>query len=780
MTQFKKLLLGLIGALGLFFFAFLAYAVTPQNQGVGGTATSTKFTTGSLIYQNANGYAGEIPIAGSNVTINTSTPGQITFSSSGSGSYNVISANGLISVATTTSLATLTASTSPTFTNGAFTGTLIVTGSTTLGSLTAGCVNSTSGGSLFTAACASGGSGNSTFTIGNGVIYNATSTDSVLVGTSTPTTSQFFIQGSGIKNPLSVASSSGTSYLTVLANGNIGIGTNAPTRTLDIVGVKSAAATNVLNIQGDTGIAGSTSGQAVSITSGNGKQWTSSSQTVGGGGNLSFNTGAGGDLNDNTITGTQTAGTGGAFNVFVGSGGNLDDTPNSSAVTLTAGLGAGFSLQSGSGGDASLGDLTNTTGGAGGGFQLIAQGGGASQSQRIGIGGKGGSMALSLFSGGSVVALSGATNATGGNTGSFTISIGVGGSVTRSGSQNASAISTGGNSGAYTITFGAGGSAAVSGASATSTGGNAGNGSFVGANGGNATGFSGAKSFGGNGTSYSFQTGKGGTGSTANGIDGNTSFIDGYGNTIMTILGNNTQKIGINSTTPNAALVVQGTSTQPTLPVLIISSSTGTSLFQVNANGKVGIATTTPGYGFVNVGTAQFAGLATASSGLSGYACFDAANQLVDDSALCITVSAARFKTNIDPLENIINPLAETMAMQAVHYDLKPDAPGYVPGIQYGLIADDIKTIDSNLVVNEVATTTFEGKVYPPGTVEGLAQPNSWIGLFVADIQAQQKEIQDITVKKVKDAQDNWQWIAIGLLTLGFIFQQIQINKLKK
>lgn len=52
------------------------------------------------------------------------------------GAYNVISANGLISVATTTSLATLTASTSPTFTNGAFTGTLSVAGVSSLATTT--------------------------------------------------------------------------------------------------------------------------------------------------------------------------------------------------------------------------------------------------------------------------------------------------------------------------------------------------------------------------------------------------------------------------------------------------------------------------------------------------------------------------------------------------------------------------------------------------------------------------------------------------------------------
>ena len=74
--------------------------------------------------------------------------------------------------------------------------------------------------------CGAGGSGgNSAWTIGNGLIYNSTSTDSVLIGTSTPTSATVFLQGSGTKTPLDVASSTGTSIFTVFANGKIGFGT---------------------------------------------------------------------------------------------------------------------------------------------------------------------------------------------------------------------------------------------------------------------------------------------------------------------------------------------------------------------------------------------------------------------------------------------------------------------------------------------------------------------------------------------------------------------------
>lgn len=321
----------------------------------------------------------------------------------------------------------------------------------------------------------------------------------------------------------------------------LGIGTSTPSRTLDVVGTTSSTVPNVLNILGGIGIAGTTGGQAVSITTGIGKTWIPSSKTVGRGGNISLSSAAGGDLNDNTITGIQTAGGGGAFILSAASGGNLTDTPNSASVTLKGGLGGGYTIQSGPGGDASLLDLTNTTGGDAGSLQFIAQGGGASQSQSIVIGGKGGAMSFSLFSGGSVVAGSGATSATGGNTGDYSVTIGNAGSVTRSGTQNSTAISKGGNSGSYIVNFGNGGGSTILASAGTSTGGNAGNGIWTGANGGSVGG-TGTTRTGGNGTGYSFITGKGGTGTTANGTDGDFTIKDGYGNTVLTAKGNNTSE----------------------------------------------------------------------------------------------------------------------------------------------------------------------------------------------------------------------------------------------
>lgn len=81
------------------------------------------------------------------------------------------------------------------------------------------------------------GSGNSAWTIGSNKIYNATSTDFVGIGTTSPiaTLSVMGTSSAPTVNPFVVASSSGAQLLTVLPNGNVGVGTAAPTNKLQIV-----------------------------------------------------------------------------------------------------------------------------------------------------------------------------------------------------------------------------------------------------------------------------------------------------------------------------------------------------------------------------------------------------------------------------------------------------------------------------------------------------------------------------------------------------------------
>jgi hypothetical protein len=106
-------------------------------------------------------------------------------------------------------------------------------------------LGSTVNGELFWTTAGSG-SGNSAFTIGNGLIYNATSTDLVGIGTITPTTT-LFVQGKGGTNPFAIASSTGTQLLTLTQSGNLGIGTTTPGNTLSVIGAIDTSSSYKIN-----------------------------------------------------------------------------------------------------------------------------------------------------------------------------------------------------------------------------------------------------------------------------------------------------------------------------------------------------------------------------------------------------------------------------------------------------------------------------------------------------------------------------------------------------
>lgn len=231
----------LIGLIFLLNVKAATNPVTPQYGG--GTATSTKFTTGALIYQNANGYAGEVPIAGSNITITTSTPGQITFSASGTGGSGGLgtttpfSAN-FIPVATGTNLTltnsnifqsnagfigigTITPLSSLTVVSTANTGNLWVESNANNAGIT---INSTqTGGRKFELDSAGGSAGAaSSFQI----LDRTANAPRILINSSGDV---------GIGNNITTNTLTGSS-LSVLAAGNVGIGTTTPTNALTVIG----------------------------------------------------------------------------------------------------------------------------------------------------------------------------------------------------------------------------------------------------------------------------------------------------------------------------------------------------------------------------------------------------------------------------------------------------------------------------------------------------------------------------------------------------------------
>lgn len=178
-------------------------------------------------------------------------------------------------------------------------------------------------------------------------------------------------------------------------------------------------------------------------------------------------------------------------------------------------------------------------------------------------------------------------------------------------------------------------------------------------------------------------------------------------------------------------------------------------------------------------------GLTTSAGIQSVILCGNAATggEVIAESVACVA-SAARYKTDIKTLDG---SLAELMQLRPVSFKWKADFnKGFEndpnkTGTQYSLIADEVQKVDPNLVIVTTGTTTFEGKTYAPGTIQGLQDSNHWAAFLVEAIQEQQKEIESLGGgKPMHGIEDNWQDIIIGLLLFGFFWQQVQINKLKK
>jgi len=227
--------------------------------------------------------------------------------------------------------------------------------------------------------------------------------------------------------------------------------------------------------------------------------------------------------------------------------------------------------------------------------------------------------------------------------------------------------------------------------------------------------------------------------------------------------------IGIGSSTPIATLSVKGAGgTNP----FVVSSSTDTQLLTLTQAGRFGIGSSTPNYGFVANGTVAAPNLTTSAGLQTGVVCVGAGGELINDSVACLA-SARRYKTNI---QNLNVGLDEVLRFQPVSFNwTKEFNKGFENdpnknGVQYSLIADDVQKIDSKM-----ATVEKNGKVH------GLADLNHWVALFVQSFKDMENQIVGIMFRQnALEAKVQKQQQQLDKQQHDIDYLKGQINDLKK
>ncbi len=206
---------------------------------------------------------------------------------------------------------------------------------------------------------------------------------------------------------------------------------------------------------------------------------------------------------------------------------------------------------------------------------------------------------------------------------------------------------------------------------------------------------------------------------------------------------------------------------------------------RISSNGNVGIGTTTPSRLLTVQGNGYFLNNVTAASSTitgtttTGMLALTALPTNTAGNALCIVgtavvtaggttcvTSSGRFKQDVEPLSD----WKDILDIDVVSFNYKPQYADDVRdagGKRLGFIAEQVEEVDPRLVQYDA-----EGN---PLSVhfDGITAKT------VLAIQEMQKEIDGITGKAQKSAQDNWQWVALFALFGMVIRQQRQINKLK-
>lgn len=179
-----------------------------------------------------------------------------------------------------------------------------------------------------------------------------------------------------------------------------------------------------------------------------------------------------------------------------------------------------------------------------------------------------------------------------------------------------------------------------------------------------------------------------------------------------------TNLVAINSTSPSANFMVQGTGAANPFEV-VSSTPASASLFKILTNGNIGVGSTTPLTKLAVVGDVNISNLIT-NIATDNLVCVSATGTLSQEATSC-TISSARFKENVASLSPD-KLMDEVRQLRAVSFDYKE---GYIPGQgingggkeSSGFLAEEVAMIDPLLVVYtseySPADLAFEQKNYP-------------------------------------------------------------------
>lgn len=230
--------------------------------------------------------------------------------------------------------------------------------------------------------------------------------------------------------------------------------------------------------------------------------------------------------------------------------------------------------------------------------------------------------------------------------------------------------------------------------------------------------------------------------------------------------------MGLSTTSPFANFSVQGNSAQLD-PLFVVASSTSakaTTTFMIDRNGNVGIGTNPIPSGILDTtGKVFMRNLSSATN--KNALCIDAAtNELVDAGNVTCALSSQFVKMDISSITS--EEAQEFLKVRPVVYTEKDGGER-----RYGFIAEELDAINPLFAEHAREDITVQGHAFKKGDPISANYLTGW-AVLTKLVQDQQTQI-DLLKLTARPNEKNWQWVLIGLLSVGFVYQQVQIYKLK-